>query len=198
MFTRRLIATGVAALALVAGACGGDDDTSSDEPTENDGGNGGAGSADRQEYVDAIVGLAEEDDDDVLDADKRTCVAESYVDGYGVDEMAADGVTPEDIENGDLDAPGDIGLDFSQEQADDFYDRLQDCMDIRAVIIESAASDDVPQEALDCIDGNLDDDLLERFIVTGFTKGDAGFDDDPELEAELEAALAPCMEMGQP
>lgn len=201
MQARRVIAVGIVAFALVAAGCG-DDDSADESPVDGSSADespaDGEGSGEqRREYVEAIVGLA--DDDDVLDEAERTCVAESYVDGYGPDEMAADGVAPDDIANGELDAPGEIGLDFSQEQADDFYDRLQECLDVRGLIVESAGTGgELPQEAVDCINENLDDDLLERFVVTGFTAGDAGFEDDPELAAEVDDAIAPCMALSGP
>lgn len=157
----------------------------------------GGGDAQRQEYVDAIVALEDENDDD-LTPDQRRCVAESFVDGYGADEIAAAGVTPDDIARDDVDSPGDLGLDFSDEQAAAFYQRLTGCMDIRALLIESiagAGGAEVPG-LVECLDDNLTDDLIERIVTIGYTQGEEGLDATPGLDAEVEDAITPCLAPG--
>jgi hypothetical protein len=146
----------------------------------------------RQEYVDAIVAVSDSDDE-ALTLEHRTCLAESFVDGYGVDEIVAAGVTPQDIRDEPDAGPGEMGLEFSDEQAASLYDRLTGCMDVRAFLIEGIGGDDLSQESMDCLDENLTDDLIERFLITGFTQGDAGFEDNPELEDELDEAVGPCL-----
>ncbi|HEX6424345.1 MAG TPA: hypothetical protein VFZ79_12760 [Acidimicrobiales bacterium] len=157
----------------------------------------GEGGAQRQEYVDAIVALEDENDDD-LTPDQRRCVAESFVDGYGADEIAAAGVTPDDIARDDVDSPDDLGLDFSDEQAAAFYQRLTGCMDIRTLLIESIAGDGGAQlpGLVECLDENLTDDLIERIVIIGYTQGEDGLDATPGLDAELEEALTPCLAPG--
>ncbi|HEX6424697.1 MAG TPA: hypothetical protein VFZ79_14540 [Acidimicrobiales bacterium] len=181
----RAVGATVLLAALVAGCAqeAGDDVTRS-------------GGAQRQAYVDAIVAL--EDDDDDLTPDQRRCVAESFVDGYGADEIAAAGVTPDDLARDDVDSPDDLGLDFSDEQAAAFYQRLTGCMDIRAALIESIAGEggaEVPG-LVQCLDENLTDDLIERIVTIGFTQGEDGLDATPGLDAELEEALTPCLAPG--
>ena len=190
---------GAATLLLVVGgvaACGDDDSDSSTETTAVAGEDAPAEQPSdgdqRDEYVEAIVAIAGDDDIEGFPPEARQCVAESFVDGFGAEEMAAAGVTPEDI--GDHDAPGDIGLDFSDEQADAFYEQMSGCMDLRALLVEGIlGSGDAPPEVAACFDENLSEDLLQRFFTTGFTQGDAGFEENPELEAEFNAALEPCM-----
>lgn len=198
MKTRR--AFGVAALlaSVVGVGCAeeaGDEVAGEAESAEETGATE-ATAAERQAYVDAIVG-AEEDDDD-LTPDQRRCVAESFVDGFGVDEIVAAGVTPDDIRSDEVDSPADIGLDFSEEQAASFYDRMTECMDVKALLIDSIVGDDLPQEAADCLHDNLTDDLVERVVTIGFTQGEAGLDDEPGLAAEVEEAVAPCMALSGP
>lgn len=191
---------GAATLLLVVGgvaACGDDDSDSSTETTAAAGEDAPAEESSdggqRDEYVEAIVAIAGDDDIEGFPPEARQCVAESFVDGFGAEEMAAAGVTPEDI--ADHDAPGDIGLDFSDEQADAFYEQMSGCMDLRALLVEGilGSDGDVPPEVAACFDENLSEDLLQRFFTTGFTQGDAGFEENPELEAEFNAALEPCM-----
>lgn len=211
---RGACAAGIAALVLIASAAAcGDDDSGADSADEvttttTDDGTGerrdGDGDATaptgglRQDYVDAIVEVADVGDQSFA-VDERTCVAESFVDAFGADEMAEAGVTPDDIRRGEGQGPGDLGLDFSDAQASDFYDRLTGCMDIRAKFIEGlGAAGELPPEAVACLDSSIDDDLLERFFTTSFTQGDEGFDDDPALEQEFQDAVAPCMALSGP
>jgi hypothetical protein len=210
---RGICATGIAALVLVASAAGCGDDDSADDGDDgevtttlaDDAGEGRGEDDDaastgsrRQDYVDAIVEVADEGDPS-FGVDERTCVAESFVDAFGADEIAAAGVAPDDIRRGEDQGPGDLGLDFSEAQQSDFYERLSGCMDIRALFIAGlSAGGELPPEAVDCLDANIDDDLLERFFTTGFTQGDEGFDEDPALEQEFQDAVAPCMALSGP
>lgn len=180
----RALGASMLALAIVAAAC-------ADESDETGGGSE-ASAEERQEYVDAIVAISESDDE-AFTVEHRTCVAESFVDGFGVDEIVAAGVTPDDIRDDPDDGPGELGLEFSDEQAASFYDRLTGCMDVRALIMEAFGGDDLSQESVDCLDENLSDDLIERFLIMGFTQGDPGFEETPELEDELEDAVGGCL-----
>ena len=198
MRTRR--AFGVAALlaSVVAAGCAqdaGDEVTGGAESAEETDATE-ATAAERRAYVDAIV-AAEADDDD-LTPEQRTCVAESFVDGFGVDEIVAAGVTPEDIRSDEVDSLADIGLDFSGEQSASFYDRMTGCMDVKALLIDSIFGDDLPQEAADCLHENLSDDLVERVVTIGYTQGETGLDGEPGLAAEVEEAVAPCMALSGP
>lgn len=177
-----------AAMLILATAGAGCADEASDSPE----GDSEASAEERQEYVDAIVAVSESDDE-AFTLEHRTCVAESIVDGYGVDGIVASGITPQDIRDEPDAGPGEMGLEFSDEQAASFYDRLTACMDVRALLIEGFGGDELSQEAADCLDENLTDDLIERFLITGFTQGDAGFEDNPELEDEMDDAVSPCL-----
>lgn len=204
MRPRRMM--GAAVLLLVFGgvaACGDDDSDSStggtatgdDAPAETDASDDGQ----REEYVEAIVAIAGEDDIDSFPPEARQCVAESFVDGFGAEEIAAAGVTPEDITGGEVGGPGDLGLDFSDEQADAFYEQMSGCLDLRELLVNGilGVEGDVPPEVTACFDENLSDDLLQQFFTTGFTQGDAGFEENPELEEEFNNALTPCMALGE-
>jgi len=166
-------------LALLGAACGDSDDS------------GSGGSDQRQDYVDALAASAEEGGDG-LTAEERTCVAESFVDGYGPDQLDEAGVSADDVR--EADGPGELALEFSDEQKDAFYEQLTDCMDVRTLMLDALSEGtDAPDQVRGCLDDNLDDDLIRRFLVTGFTEGDAGFEADPELEGQLNAVFALCV-----
>ncbi len=203
---------GAAVLLLVVGgvaACGDDDSDTSTDTTADDGGDTGGGDTGdggdtpaeddglRQEYVDAIVFIGSENDNEAFPEEARLCVAESFVDAFGAEQIQAAGIEPEDITSGEMDGTDDLDLDFSEEQAADFYERMTGCMDLREMVVEGilGVENQVTPEAVACLDENLTDDLLERFFVTGFTQGDEGFEDEPGLEQEFETAVTPCLEL---
>jgi hypothetical protein len=201
---------GAAVLLLVFGgvaACGDDDDSDSSSSTSGTSATGDDAPAEteasddglREDYVEAIVAIAGDDDIDSFPPEARQCVAESFVDGFGAEEIAAAGVTPDDITSGEADGPGDLGLDFSDDQADAFYEQMTGCLDLRELLVNGilGVEGDVPPEVAACFDENLSDDLLQRFFTTGFTQGDAGFEENPEVEEEFNSAVTPCMALGE-
>jgi hypothetical protein len=146
----------------------------------------GGSSKDRETYVDALAGAL---DDPALDADARQCFAASLVDTIGVATLS-DKV---DVDEIDADfSPTDFGIDIDQEQGDQFYDRLSDCVDVRALFIGSlSAGQELPEATLACLEDNIDDDLVKRIIVASFTQGAAAADD-PELASEMNAISTEC------
>jgi hypothetical protein len=146
----------------------------------------GGSSKDREVYVDALAGAL---DDPALDADARQCFAASLVDTIGVGTLS-DKV---DVDEIDADfSPTDFGIDIDQEQGDEFYDRLSECVDVRALFIGSlSAGQELPEATLACLEDNIDDDLVERIIVASFTQGAAAADD-PELAGEMNAISTEC------
>jgi hypothetical protein len=153
---------------------------------DDDSASGGGSSKDRETYVDALAGAL---DDPALDADARQCFAASLVDTIGVGTLA-DKV---DVDEIDADfSPTDFGIEIDQEQGDQFYDRLSDCVDVRALFIGSlSAGQELPEATLACLEDNIDDDLVKRIIVASFTQGAAAADD-PELASEMNAISTEC------
>ncbi|HEX6417415.1 MAG TPA: hypothetical protein VFZ77_02935 [Acidimicrobiales bacterium] len=191
----RAMVAATLALAVLGGACAseaGDDDITGGTAGDDD----RAAEAERQAYIDAIVDAAEEQDED-LTREQLTCVAESFVDGFGAAAIADAGVTPEDVASEEIEGPADLGLEFSDEQAASFYDRLTGCMDVRALVIEALVGEagEVPGVAA-CLDERLTDDLLERVITIGYTEGEEGLEATPGLADEVEQAIGPCVAPG--
>jgi hypothetical protein len=143
-------------------------------------------SSDRDAYVQV---LADSLDDPALDASDRECFAASLVDTIGIDTLA------DKVDIGEIDAdfaPTEFGIEIDQKQGDEFYDRLNDCVDVRALFLESlSAGQELPQATIDCLEQNIDDDLVERIIVASFTQGDAAAND-PELSNEMNAISTEC------
>ena len=172
------VARGALAVMIVvtAAACSDADD---------DGGSAGS-SKDRQVYVDALAGSI---NDPALDDDERQCFATSLVDTIGVDTLAAK------VDPGEIDAnftPTDFGIEIGQEQGNAFYDHLSDCIDVRAMVIESlSAGQELPEATISCLEQLIDDALVERMIVASFTQGDAAAND-PEIQQAINAISTEC------
>jgi hypothetical protein len=170
------VARGALALMIVTvGAACSDDDAG-----------GAADSPERDRYVEALAGSLDDGD---LDEAERDCFASSLVDTVGVDELS-DKVQPEDI---DADfTPTDVGITIDDDQGGDFYDRLNECVDVQALFLESlSAGQELPEETVQCLEDNIDEDLIEQIIVTSFTQGDAAAQD-PEIAEAMSTVTTEC------
>lgn len=180
----------VAVLGFSVVACGGDDDDSADEgkdETSESGDDGGGG--DGQAYVDAIMETSE--GDETLSEDQNRCFAEAVVAGLGVEAFEAAGVTPDDIRENPDDSPTDLGLEFSEEQADGFWDAANTCVDVRELFLESMSQG---QELTDaqktCLGEGLDEEFIKTMFLASFTEDTQSFDE--ETTAKLTEVMSTC------
>jgi hypothetical protein len=156
--------------------------------SDDDGGDGASAevSAEAQPYVDAMkVSMAnsqDESDPFNLSEGQIDCMAPRMINAVGVDRLEEAGVTPEDIEN-DTDSMDFSDLDLSEDDGNAIYDAFGACdINLRDVMMESFASEDVPAEAQECIEGVLTDDNLRTFIVSMMVNGEDGMESDPAME----------------
>jgi len=112
------------------------------------------GGADAQPYVDALV-EAFEDDGDFATDDEAECVAEASVEAIGADFLEDNDISPEDL--AESDGPQDLDIDISEDQARGAASALVDCDISWGALF---AGDDASDEAIACIDENLDEDTL--------------------------------------
>ena len=140
-----------------------------------------------QEFVDAwAVALQDEEEGLPVDPDEAECMATALMDEIGTEpfddaEVAPDDIDPEDTV-GELLGTGVI----TTEQADTIIDGWSECVDVAAVMSESATEEfDLGEDGASCIaDGLEEDDLLRDLLRPVFTEGS----DDPD-EATLTALL---------
>jgi hypothetical protein len=169
----------VAVLMAALGAACGDDD----------GGGGGSSSAEGQEYVDAIV--ASNDDSELTD-DENECFARAFVDAVGVEQLQG-AVTPDEIREDPESSPEEFGITLDEDQADAFWEDVNECMDVRAAFVEGLTEgEDMSQETVDCLEGAIDDDLLKRVLVTSLIEGEDALQEDQELMSDLIGVLGDC------
>jgi hypothetical protein len=176
---RRTMLAVAVLMAALAAACGDDDD----------GGGGGSASAEGQEYVDAIV--ASNDDSDLTD-DENECFARAFVDAVGVEQLQG-AVTPDEIREDPESSPEEFGITLDEDQADAFWEDVNECMDVRAAFVEGLTEgEDMSQETVDCLEGAIDDDLLKRVLVTSLIEGEDALEEDQELMSDLIGVLGDC------
>ena len=175
-----LAVTMVVMCGLPAAACGDDDG----------GGSGGeSGSAEGQEYVDAIV--ASNDGPELTD-EENECFARAFVDAVGVEELQG-AVSPDEIRANPATTPQEFGITLDADQADALWNDVNECMDVRAAFVEGMTEgEDVSEEAVNCLEDAIDDDLLKRVMVTSLMEGDEALDQDEELMSDLIGVLSEC------
>jgi hypothetical protein len=120
------------------------------------------GGGDAQPYVDALTeSFLESEDGEFAPTDEQAeCMAEKTIDAIGVDTLEDAGISPEEVV--DSDGPDDLGLELSEDQATDAARAFVDC-DLSYA--EAFAGADAPEEAIECIDENLDEDAMVEAIA---------------------------------
>jgi hypothetical protein len=177
---RMMLAVAVLVTGAFGAACGDDDG----------GGSGGESSSDEgQEYVDAIV--ASNDDSELTD-EENECFARAFVDAVGVDQLQ-DAVSPDEIRDNPQSSPEELGITLDDEQADGFWEDVNDCMDVRAAFVEGlTAGENLSDETVGCLEDALDDDLLKRVFVTTLMEGEDALQQDEDLMGDLIGVLSKC------
>jgi hypothetical protein len=176
---RTMLAVAVLMMAAVGAACGDDDD----------GGGSESSSAEGQEYVDAIVASNE---DSELTEEENECFARAFVDAVGVEQLQG-AVTPDEIREDPESSPDEFGITLDEDQADAFWEDVNECMDVRAAFVEGLTEgEDMSQETVDCLEGAIDDDLLKRVLVTSLMEGEDALEEDQELMSDLIGAVGDC------
>ncbi|HYZ98389.1 MAG TPA: hypothetical protein VE575_06535 [Acidimicrobiales bacterium] len=180
---------GVAVLVVgVLGAACGDDGGGGGVFGGGDGGgsNGDSSTERGQEYVDAMVAWDDENDD--LTEDEKECVSRGWVDVIGVDALDA-ATSPEELAESEGQSLSEVGLSLDEQQRDGFWEALAGCIDVRQLVLDQIG-EDVPEEAVACLDENMSDDFLRQFVLTGMINGEEAIQEDQELTNGL-------LEMGQ-
>lgn len=186
---------GVAALlGLATLACGGDDDddATNDDTSENGSDDGGSGGGDRQKLIESLSSSASASGDEEFSAEEIECMVPGMIDAIGVDKL---------VEAGALDKPEadfqELGLDLTDDQANEVYEAMNGCVDLRDSLVESMTADGTAtEEQAQCYSDAIDDDLLRRLMVTAMVEGEAALEGDQDLTAQLQAAAMTCLAPG--
>ena len=161
---RRLLAA-LAAGALLFTACGDD--------------SGNAGSGD-DEYVEAMASSMEQDEDLPFAEQDIDCLSNEFVGALGgAERLEEEGITPEDL-SGDA-GLDELGLDLGEQEADAIAASFGNCDVSLAELVLAEAGDDVPDEVRQCVEENLDEEVLADFFATVLVDEETGEDPPEEL-----------------
>ncbi len=169
-------------------------DDDSDRTTTTEAERSKKSSSEATPYVQAMVDSMMDDDEMAIDEDKARCFATSAIDIIGVDRLKDKGVEPADMRDDSSTDMSSVGL--SMDEGNELYDAFEECdIDLRALMMQSMGEDEeVPAEAMACLDQVLTDDNLRTLMVVSIVKGDDAVENDPELEPVM-AGLMGCMFM---
>ncbi|HYZ98391.1 MAG TPA: hypothetical protein VE575_06545 [Acidimicrobiales bacterium] len=191
---RMWLSLAVLAVGVLAAACGDDGDSGGGTDSGGNGSNGGSAasasdaSSDRgQEYVDAFVATGEGSD---FTDDETECLAQSWVDVIGVDQLD-EATTPEEVREADDFFLADLGIMVDQELSNQLWDGMSGCVDFRELVL-GQARENVPADAIACVDENLSDDLLQQIFMTSLVEGDEAVQADEELNDQLNDLAEAC------
>ncbi len=109
------------------------------------------------------------------------CVGDGMVDKIGVDKLTEYGIITKDLKAND----GIDQVEMSESDAGSAADVMADCADIKELFTN--AMGELPDEAKQCVDKNLSDEVLHDFLVSVFeNKQDEG-------QQKLMSALGECV-----
>jgi len=112
------------------------------------------------------------------------CVGDGMVEEIGVDKLTEYGIITEDLKAND----GIDNVEMSEGDAGSAADVMGDCANIKELF--TSAMGDLPQEAQQCVDENLSDEVLHDFLVSIFMNDQEGGQQD------LMGALQECITAG--
>ncbi|HYZ98390.1 MAG TPA: hypothetical protein VE575_06540 [Acidimicrobiales bacterium] len=191
---RMRVVVAVLVVGVLGTACG-DDGGGRDGGDVFGGGDGGGSGAEAssergQEYVEALRESA--DDDENFTQEEVDCLATAMVEAVGVDNL--DNVTsPDELADSDL---SEVGLTLDEQQGDALWEEMGGCLDFRQLFLDQLEQDQgLPAEAVDCLDGAMSDDFLQRVFVTSLVEGEEALDQDEELNDELLEVFQECPEV---
>jgi hypothetical protein len=154
----------VALLALSLTACGQDEDAASR----------------------AISSSIMESNDETFEVtqEEADCIGDGMVEEIGVDKLTEYGIITEDLK-----AENSIeNVEMSEGDAGSAADVMGECADIKELF--TSAMGELPQEAQQCVDENLSDEVLHDFLVAVF------MNDQEAGNQELMGALQECLSQG--
>lgn len=136
----------LAAGAVLLAACGDDSSDAADDYTE---------------AMAASMARGEELPFDQQDID---CLSVEFVDALGgAERLEEDGITPEDLRREEgLDQ---LGLELGEKEAEGIARAFGDCDVSLAELVLAEAGEEVPAEVRDCVEENLDEEVLADFFA---------------------------------
>jgi hypothetical protein len=116
--------------------------------------------------------------------EEADCVGDGMVEEIGVDKLTEYGIITEDLKaDGGIDS-----VEMSEGDAGSAADVMSDCANIKELF--TSAMGDLPEEAQQCVEENLSDEVLHDFLVAVFMNDQEGG------QRDLMGALQECITAG--
>jgi hypothetical protein len=148
------------------------------------------GAPERSAYVDAFVAVAEASGDPAAE-DSNRCFAESAVDAIGIERLERADVTPDEIRENGAGSPVDLGVEVTDGDGEEYYDRLSDCLDVRDYLLGILTGGaELADESVSCLEEAFDEALVRRVVVTDFVQGSEA--ETSEVADELDRIYTDC------
>ena len=113
--------------------------------------------------------------------EEADCVGDGMVDKIGVDKLTDYGIITEDLKAND----GIEDVEMSEGDASSAADVMAGCADIKELF--TSAMGEMPEEAQQCVEENLSDEVLHDFLTAVF------MNDQEKGNQELMGALQECL-----
>ncbi|WP_432479698.1 fimbrillin family protein [Nocardioides sp. GXQ0305] len=113
--------------------------------------------------------------------EEADCVGDGMVEEIGVDQLTEYGIITEDLEAND----GIENVKMSEGDAGSAADVMAGCADIKELF--TSAMGELPEEAQQCVEENLSDEVLHNFLTAVF------MNDQEAGNQELMGALQECL-----
>ncbi len=113
--------------------------------------------------------------------EEADCVGDGMVEEIGVDKLTDYGIITEDLEAND----GIEDVEMSEGDASSAADVMAGCADIKGLF--TSAMGELPEEAQQCVEENLSDEVLHDFLTAVF------MNDQDKGNQELMGALQECL-----
>jgi hypothetical protein len=115
--------------------------------------------------------------------EEADCVGDGMVEEIGVDKLTEYGIITEDLKaDGGIDS-----VEMSEGDAGSAADVMSDCANIKELF--TSAMGDLPEEAQQCVEENLSDEVLHDFLVAVFMNDQEGGQQD--LMGALQECITP-------
>lgn len=166
----------LAAVALVAAACGG---------------GGGSLGTDEQAISDAIFGqiMADATTDNPFGEPEARCFSDGIAQDFDSAELAELGLTVESINAGT--EPGDVPL--SESQADKMTVLMTDCVDFRALFVDEFTQGGVSEESAGCMADGFDDEFIQSLAKAQLIGDGSDPTQDPAQAEKIFSLITDCL-----
>lgn len=128
-------------------------------------------SADDEKAAASIAKQFQDDGDSGLTVtdEEAQCLGDGFVSEVGTEKLQE-----YELLNDDLEATEEGDIEMSDGDAEKAATVFQDCADVKGLMLEGLESEDMPDEAKECVESELTDERVQEFLVALFQNDEEG------------------------